>query len=128
MQREILFKAKRKDNQEWVYGYYVKVTEHYTLNASFNKTLGDYIVTKENEMIYVISETVCQYIVPINDIDLYENDIVHGFEDMYDNEVQGKVVLNPENGLQLHCRDNIYHFDYIYDFKVIGNIFDEKMK
>ena len=28
MNREILFKAKRKDNGEWVEGYYYKTTWH----------------------------------------------------------------------------------------------------
>lgn len=29
MNREILFKAKCKDNGEWVEGYYIKVKNHY---------------------------------------------------------------------------------------------------
>lgn len=124
-----LFKAKRKDNNDWVYGYLFKTP----LTADFNCD-GQYFssmvrrtcISNEDGCVFeVIPETICQYLGSINDIDLYENDIVKGFEDMYDNEVQGTVVLNLENGIQLHCKNNIYHFDYIYDFKVIGNKFDE---
>lgn len=127
-----LFKAKRKYNGEWIFGnlVYLRCEDKYYIMSYdtniYNDEIVDYDhIIKDLDMDEVIPETICQYLGSINDIDLYENDIVKGFEGMYDNEVQGTVVFNFENGLQLHCKNNIYHFDYIYDFKVIGNKFDE---
>lgn len=50
MNREILFKANRKDSQEWVYGYLVKENEKY------------YITENTDTFYEVVPETVSQYI------------------------------------------------------------------
>lgn len=119
--KEIKFKAKRKDNGEWYFGSLIKTENIFNSNKYYY-----YIEDEYGDRFEVIPETICQYLGSINDVDLYENDIIKGFEDMYDNEVKGKVVLSLENGLQLHCKDKIYHFDYIYDFELIGNVYDKE--
>ena len=128
MQREILFKAKRKDDNEWVYGYLIidKV------GCSDNETGKDiyYIAGNSDMYVEVISETICQY-TGLNDKNgkkIFENDILQGFEEYYDEFVKGMVDLDLYNGIQLVIKENSCHFDYIYDYEVIGNAFDEEVK
>ena len=62
--REILFRAKREDNHEWVYGYFTKECPVY---------FGPVSVIETHEDDYkVIPETVCQF---VNDHDIDGNKI-----------------------------------------------------
>ena len=73
MAREILFKAKRKDNGEWVEGYYFGVGEkHMILNFSTDES-GTY-----HNMYEIDPETLCQYtgLTDKNGNKIWENDIV----------------------------------------------------
>ena len=72
--REILFKAKREDNGEWVEGYYVKAekldncgVEHYIIEQSAN---GSQYLIKE--------ETLCRYaeLPDKNGNKIWEHDIL----------------------------------------------------
>lgn len=129
MQREILFKAKRKDNGEWVYGYIIKAlkTDTYFI-ATDEDTTKNYLESKP--LPEVIPETICQYtgLKDKNGKKIFENDILQGFEEYYDEFVKGMVDLDLYNGIQLVIKENSCHFDYIYDYEVIGNVFDEEVK
>ena len=72
--REILFKAKRKDNGEWVEGLLWK--KKYKSNKIFISCFPD---KDDNEEVYVVDEkTICQFtgLTDKNGNKIWENDVV----------------------------------------------------
>ena len=76
MNREILFKAKRKDNGEWVEGQYVYITNPLTEDGKPIKHLICNGTNIFNDLID--SDTICQCtgLTDKNDKKIWENDIV----------------------------------------------------
>lgn len=116
MNREILFKAKRKDNGEWVEG-------------DLERTKYDdviWIVDVRGEKCYRCdSDTICQYIglTDKNDKKIWENDIVElpdeeGYFTCKWEEDAARFVMNGD-GLTVDF-DNYWS----YQTEVAGNIFD----
>lgn len=58
MNREILFKAKRIDNGEWVEGYYVVIDNVHYIYTGKQENRGLYVLAERRE---VDPETVCRY-------------------------------------------------------------------
>ena len=117
--RENLYHGKRKDNGEWVEGYYVPVGEyHYILTGKLE--LVSYLGF---EHFLVIPETVGQYIeLPDkNGKKIFEGDIVRDAET---SEV-GKIFFDKYTSTFVICFENtIADFNASYSLEVIGNIYD----
>lgn len=129
--REILFRAKRKNNGEWVEGSYHHQTDyygdlcdtHYIINGNATDTEG------YGEHYEVDPETLCQY-TGLNDKNgnrIWENDIVkHEISD-----TTGTVKWYEEDYVGW-CVDDVYVDEQQFtdemwnECEVIGNAFDDK--
>lgn len=130
--REILFKAKRKDNGEWVEGYYCKTTIGNDVRPS-DVIFVPFKVSRNEEWgwMKVDSDTLCQYtgLTDKNGNKIWENDILCGhLDEEYPEDITYTKVFWNVSGF--HTKENhsidIEPFDewYTEHFEVCGNIFD----
>lgn len=151
--REILFRAKRIDNGEWVEGSY-----SYTFNE--NKTCpivgimaeNHWIVEKDGNLVLIDKNTICQFtgLIDKNGNKIWENDVLRGHGNPKD---LAKVVFGEFYVIEVESLENIdsvigWHTEVIptdalskcepfclpmplkdfyivrSEFEVIGNIFD----
>lgn len=135
--REILFRGKRADNGEWIYGYYIKATHHWhnhgihegwivtdtIQNGGWCNVRGKYAV---------IPETIGQYtgLTDENGTKIFEGDIVKVQDDIWGSPfcdgIMGKIVydecaffIEPENPM-----NSQWLFNECAEYEVIGNIHD----
>lgn len=126
--REILFRGKIKDSNDWVEGAYYKRTEYYGEPSEEH-----YIITTTEDLSYdqaldyynVIPETVGKYtgFKDMNGKMIFEGDIVHNH--IGDKKIVDCVIF--ENGC--FCMDRqAFNYEFTYQdtskFEVIGNIHD----
>lgn len=128
MNREILFKAKRKDNGEWVEGYYVYCRKRHYILPILNKEIG--FDEREDKWIEIDSGTLCQStgLKDKNGRKIWENDIC---EMVYDGKIHIYVVVWDKTELDFkgtNGKENYgRNFEYLgccKEIVVIGNIFD----
>ena len=122
--REILFRGKRVDNGEWVYGHY----HSYDIScAGKTKICCTYHVIRADN---VYPETVGQYtgLKDVNGKKIFEGDIVEGLF-YYGQRILGVVVFKGGAvGLEW-ARGGVKEFDGFnqtcnIEYEVIGNIHD----
>ena len=140
MAREILFKAKRKDNGEWVKGYLLKdgLTGQYFIHTEGNSVNESDKVNEEGCLRFFAFEvdesTICQDtgLTDKNGNKIWENDVI-GFLDcsQYDNGYSehyciGEVYWDEETvSFQVTERISCESYEALDgDCSVIGNIFD----
>lgn len=127
MNREILFRGKRVDNDEWVYGYLVKMFG--VLN----------IIDKDNEnIVYEIKpETVGEFtnLTDKNGNKIFEGDIVKAvcyFDETYREPMPVEFHIGRRGWFPFACGDGCGCCEeYTYlpeETEVIGNIYDNKEK
>jgi uncharacterized phage protein (TIGR01671 family) len=129
--REILFKAKRIDNGEWIEGYYTECRGE-TFIGIDTSSMFEIFCPPVIRWFKVSSETLCQFtgLCDKNGKRIWENDVVwlvcdgkeHIYQIVWDNsELDFKATKGEEN----------YGTNYEYllccdEIEVIGNIFDNK--
>lgn len=135
MNRENLFKAKRKDNGEWVEGQYVYITNPLTEDG---KPIKHLICNGTNIFNYLIDpDTLCQYtgLTDKYGKKIWENDIVkclkrtEGYElyqVVWRNEFAdfGVEPIKPKYGAKypIGLSDGVTLCGH--DYRAFGNIFD----
>lgn len=143
--REILFKAKRKDNGEWVEGYLLRddCTGQYFIHASGNSVNESDKVNEEGCLRFVAFEvdesTLCQYtgLTDNNGRKIWENDIVkyHFGDDVapirfgvyqscFDSIQTGHVGFYVDWDSKNALRKDLGYWVNMIDCNVIGNVFD----
>ena len=121
--REIIFKAKRKDNGEWVEGLLWK--KKYDSNKIFISCFPD---KDDNEEVFVVEpDTICQYtgLTDKNGRKIWENDIVvipveNGYFLVEWSDTEARWQMNNEEDAFIVDFDNYWS----YQVEVIGNVFD----
>lgn len=125
--KEIIFRGKRKDNKEWVQGYYFKRVRNFAGLKTIEHCYIQYETWDEGFIVYeVYPKTVSQFtgLVDKHGKKIFEGDILaKGFE-LYE------VRWNPEQvrwGIYLGNYEvaGFTKFSEPY-FEVIGNVYDIK--
>lgn len=131
MNREILFKAKRIDNGEWVEGYYVKTRIGTDIKPS-DVIFVPFKINRNEEWgwIKIDPDTLCQYtgLTDKNGKKIWENDILRrdGYWDIRIEFENGVFMVRNTDKVQ-YINRVVYAPISIFDIKmyeVIGNIFD----
>lgn len=120
--REILFRGKRVDNGEWIYGYLIQLelvdeTMSNIFNSDVDIDMKRLKVSVQQQLEQVITETVGQFtgLTDKNGTKIFEGDIVTNFANVFKSVVQWNNV-----GFAPFSNDKTSFF--ADECEVIGNI------
>lgn len=126
--RNIAFRAKRKDNGEWVEGYYVYCRKRHYILPILNKEIG--FDEREDKWIEIDPSTLCQYtgLTDKKGDNIWKNDICIIENGTLDEE-DGYFVCKWDDETARYVLDGdglFIDFDNVdtLDVEVVGNIFD----
>lgn len=144
--REILFRGKRTDNSDWVYGSLVAIDDKYSHGDTnmfsrlhivemqkmsmkyFSKGCG---VLIDNSIIQIYEETAGQYtgLTDKNGVKIFEGDMLEYSEEEYEYMPRAKVVFDNgtfyavgNDGVEYRIND----LDKDTTVEVVGNVHDNK--
>lgn len=127
--REILFRGKRVDTGEWVYGY---VAIHTIIG---DETELKTVIVRKPDKIYqydswiVDPETIGQYagLKDKNGKEIYEGDIIEKTYYSYHQPECSELFEIKYEGLSFHfehIKGSTFHLPFTEDIEIIGNIHD----
>lgn len=129
--REILFRGKRIDNKEWVYGSFVNHT------SSESMIIDEPYQTNSNELFAIVfwpvdPKTVGQYVDLVDEhgVKLFEGDIIKTKDDMDPIYVikwgggWNYPAFDTSPYIDCDCNGLSYLVNSGCDFEIIGNIYD----
>lgn len=132
--REILFRGKRIDNGEWIYGDLIQLhnQRNFIINNKFGACIddkGDFINTESPFVCEVIPETIGQHTgLTANGTKIFEGDIVTA--DVYEREYEDEYLSNTPIKVT-YCGGYFYPFHLegcwrsgVSNIEIIGNIHD----
>ena len=133
--REILFKAKRKDNDKWVEGYYTTRNDKtfIGIDMSIGIDMFEIFCTPVISWLEVDPKTLCQFtgLTDKNGKRIWENDVLMAhLDESYPEDTTYETVEWGVAGWVTHeansiDRQYLDEFD-VEHFEVVGNIFDNK--
>lgn len=130
--REILFKAKRIDNGEWIEGHYTECRGE-TFIGIDTSSMFEIFCPPVIRWFKVDSETICQFtgLCDKNGKKIWENDILMAhLDESYPEDATYETVEWGAAGWVTHeagstDREYLDKFDFEH-YEVVGNIFDNK--
>jgi hypothetical protein len=121
MNDEPIYKAKRVDGGQWVYGYLFKSWDEYYICWG---------MTKDNRnMVLVDQNTICRNTTAIGifDVRIYTGDIVEFYEAETHDIIRRRVYFDDELlTFRLSNTDQPFCKRFEHGFTVVGNIYDMK--